>query len=545
MAAPAVIAALALGATAAPASAFNVQVVNDSGVPAQNVYVMLEKASSSDGQLTDEVGKRLSEINNSAFSISHISGGRIYISYGAPVATNEPNYAPTRYDKIELTGPEAGGVANLTAVDFFAIPFDLQALEPSGATIGNALTYRCNTRTIVQRLQGLAPSAEVTNGGQFVRFLSPQLSPSSYPSMAPYVESMSGQTIHVNDIFAKQGQPTLKLSYAGTFEAGGSITLKGTVTNESTNGEEAGEEVHIEGATLPSAIYTGDGPFTVGGKGANVGENNQYSVIYRDIVAGFALGYWGGRYGNDTTDWLRQPDFAAARVSPTPYATYDPYAALIGEYSEAYGYSFHDLGPTPVTVPLNSSEETLRLTIDPEEGPSTPGCIGEATPFLGQLMGNPQQQQQARAGRATVRIDSSVVKLDKRGRALIELSCSGDPCKGELTLDRVRTVLVRPRTRRQPRARRAEAARVKRRRATRTLVVVLGRTEFSIDEGRSQLVWVTVGRAGIRMIKSARGHRLGVLAKALLGPRSKPTNAGQRRLTLESYTPPRHRRRRR
>jgi hypothetical protein len=552
---PAAAACAALLVSAASASAFKVQVVNESGMPPQNVYVMLEKTSSSDGQLPDEVGKPLSEISNSTFSIASISGGRIYVSYGAPVPTHEPNYAPIRYDKIELTGPVDGGVANLTAVDFFAIPFDLQALDSSGATVGNALTYRCNTRTILQRLQALAPSAEVTSGGQFVRFLSPQLSPSSYPSMTPYVQSMSGQKIYVNDSFGKKGQPTLEISYSGTFEANGSITLEGTMTNEVTHRQEPAKELHIEGATLPSAVYTGDGPFTVGGEPANVGENNQYSVIYRDIVAGFGLGYWGGRYGNNTTNWLRRPDFAAARLAPAPYITYDPYAALIGEYSEAYGYSFHDLGPSPVTVPLTSSEETLRLTIDPEEGPSAPGCIGEATPFLRELLGGPEERggpgergprgERGAQGRAKVTINARAIKLDKRGRALLNLTCSGDPCKGALTLDYTRAVLVRSRSRKHAGHRRAHAARVRRRLTRKTVTIVLGRAEFSIAEGGSQQAWVTVTKQGLEILRSARGRHLSVLVEAAVGPRTRPTIAGERRVTLESYTPPRHGRRRR
>src|ERR1700757_3919299 len=106
--------AMALIATA-PAAALNVQVVNSSGQPASNVYLMLEKGSSSDGQLPDEVGVPLSQIKDSTFSLGALSGGRLYISYGAPVTVKDPPAAPVRYDKIELSNP---GVADVTAVDF-------------------------------------------------------------------------------------------------------------------------------------------------------------------------------------------------------------------------------------------------------------------------------------------------------------------------------------------------------------------------------------------------------------------------------------------
>ncbi|MHB8492628.1 MAG: hypothetical protein ACYDA6_10520, partial [Solirubrobacteraceae bacterium] len=530
---------------ATPASALSVQVVNDSGQAPQNVHLMLDNGSSSDGQLVNDVSKPLSQISDSTFSIESISAGRLYISYGAPVKNNEPNQAPTRYDKIELTDP---GVANLTAVDFFAIPFDMQALDSSGATIGSALTYRCHTSTILQKLRALAPSAEVSSGGQFVRYLSPQLSPSSYPSMAPYVQSMVGQTIHIHDSFASQGHPTLALSYSGTFEADGSITLSGTITTPPGTTPVEGSTVHVDGSTLPLAIYTGDGAYTVGGAPADVAENNQYSVIYRDLVAGFALGYWGGRYGNDTSDWLGKPDFAAARSGAAPYATYDQYAAVIGEYSDAYGYSFNDLGPTPVTVPLEAAVATVRLTLDSDQGPSTPGCLGESTPVAPPASAAPGKTPAPLAGRVKVTIGSGVVTLDKRGRALLRLSCSGDPCNGELTLSRAYRVRARRPARRSGRRGRGHGRGTSSRRGRliwRTVTVVFGRSEFSIAEGHSQSVWVTISRPARRRIHAARGHRLVVLVKAAVGPRPKPTVAGRRSVTLKSYAPARRRRRHR
>ena len=535
-----------LDAGAANASPFDVQVVNDSGQPAQNVYLELQNTSSTDGQLANETPRPLSQIRNSTFSLGEFGAGRLYVSFGAPVKTNEENHAPTRYDKIEFTNP---GVANLTAVDFFSIPFDLQALDDSGAQLGEALTYRCYTATVLKALRALAPSAEVDSGGQFVRFLSPQLSPASYPSMAPYVHSMVGQTIEVADTFGSATVPTKTITYTGTFQPDGSITLEGTF-KPASGPATTGMPLHIPGATLPEAIYTGNGAFTVGGNPADVSENNEYSVIYRDVVAGFALGYWGGKYGNSTADWLRKPDFAAARASSTPYAAWDEYASAIGEYSAAYGYSFHDLGPTAVTVPLNSSVTTLRLTIDPDEGPDTPGCVGNSTaaaprpPLTGSVYaGGPV----TKPGQVRVAILSSMATLEKRGRALIALSCGGDPCRGQLSLNQVVKFTQPPRRGTGARGRALLAKRqrgkpqTQKKPVVKTRLVVLGASEFSIDEGKSQRIWVTVSAAGRRTIQGAKGHLLSALARASVGPRNNPTIAGQRYVRLRSYTPARRR----
>ncbi len=541
------LACAALGVSATPSYALNVQVVNDSGQTPQDVYLTLSGGNSSDGQLENEVGKPLSEITNSTFSIGTISSGRLFVSYGGPYTVKEDGLeAPTRYDKIEFTNP---GVADLTAVDFFAIPFDLQAFDASGAAVGSALTYRCNTATILEKLRAFAPGAEVRSpSGQFLRFLAPKNAPASYPSMEPYVKSMAGQTIEVEDEYANaKYPPSVNVKYSGTFQPNGSITLNGTFTEQSgSHSVEQGKAVEIEGSTLPEAAYTGNGAFKVGGTPADVSENNKYSVIYRDIVAGFELGYWGGKYGNNTKDWLGKPDFAAARSSAAPYATYNEYAAIINEYSDSYGAAFNELGPTPVTVPFEEPPvSTLRLTIDPDQGPATPGCLGESTPAAPPPPVPGHHHHAKASGQVKVVIDSRTIMLDKRGRALVTLSCGGDPCKGELTLNTVRgPVGKRGSGRRGTQVHGRKASKGRRRRGAGGAALVLGHAEFSIGEGKIERIWVPISRAGQKKIRAARGHRLSVLAKASVGPRSKPTVAGQRRVILKSYASPRRKRHR-
>ncbi len=519
--------ALAALVLLAPASfGVNVEVVNDSGRPAQEVWLTLHDGSSSDGKLVADEPKRLSEVAGSHFEIGAIAAGRLFVSYGKGVGPAEPPEASTRYDKIEFTNP---GVANLTSVDFFAIPFALESLEASGARVGDQLAFRCYTSTLLPRLRALAPAAEVTSEGQFVRFLSPQLSPSSYPSMEPYVLSMVGQTITVADEFDKT-----PVDFTGTFEAGGSITLTGTV------GGGSGEAVHVEGATLPLAIYTGNGEFTVGGKKADVSENNAYSVVYRDLVAGFALGYWGGKYGNDSANWLGQPDFAKARPGGEPYATYDQYAALIGEYSNAYAYSFNDVGPTPVAIPLTGSVATLRLTIEPDEGPAacvtTPSSPVSTTSSTSPILTGPFAPL---FRRPAVAIASSSARLNRAGRAPVTLRCVAGAllCTGELTF----TYTLPPAKPKHARA----AARRKAKPKPKPRTVAFGAIAFVVPGGASRVVSVPVPPAARRLLAAARGKRLVVQASATLGPRAKPTFATRRALTLLAYAPPRKRTKRR
>lgn len=354
---------LALWLAPAAGAALQVQIANDSGRPADRVWVMLDGGSSSDGQLRDEVPVRLSAIARQRFALQNLAGGRIFFSFGSPVNAAEPPLARVRYDKVELTYP---GVANLTAVDFFGIPFKLQALNGRGRQVGQ-LGWTAPTATIERALlmiPGAHRALVTASRGAFVRILSPQLRPASYPSFAPYVRSMAGRRVTVRGAFF--GTPYQTFVYSGTFARNGTIALSGMITPRGGR-PAAGQTLTVSGASLAPAIYTVDGPYTWGGTTHMVSDNDVYAAIYRDLIAGFAWGYWGGRYGNDSARWQGKPPFGAARRRAARYATYNEYAAVINRYSDAYGFSFSDTGPKKVQLPLNNAA-ALRITILPDAG---------------------------------------------------------------------------------------------------------------------------------------------------------------------------------
>ena len=356
------IAALTVFAATGAEAAIRVQIVNQSGKHASQVYVMLSGGSSSDGQLRNDVGAKLSKLRGSQFRLTNFSG-RIYFSYGGPVTNAEPPTWPTRYDKVELTYP---GVANLTAVDFFGIPFKLLARNARGNALGT-LAWNAPTDTIENALLAIPGARRAlvkTRGGGFARILSPQLSPSSYPSLKQYVSSMSGAHLTVSGDFF--GNPFQSFDYSGAFGGSGATTLSGTIAPRGGS-TTTGAALGVAGSTLPSAIYTVDGPYIWDGATHTVSDNDVYAVIYRDLIAGFAWGYWGGKYGNDSARWQNKPPFEAARkMGKQPrYATYNAYAAVVYKYSNAYGFSFSDTGPKKVQLPLGGAA-TLQVTILPD-----------------------------------------------------------------------------------------------------------------------------------------------------------------------------------
>jgi len=347
---------LLLGAPIASADLI-VQLVNSSGQPPGDIYVMLSGGSSIDGQLKNEVPVKFSAIKGRQFKLGSFSG-RIYFSYGSPVTSAEPPTWPTRYDKVEVTYP---GVANLTAVDFFGIPFSLRAENSSGKSLGR-LKWNATTQQVEDALLAI-PGAQralvKSHAGGFARILSPQLSPSSYPSLKRYFDSLNGVRLTERGSFF--GNPLQTFTYAGPFGGSGQTTLTGTIAQPPGPGK-PGQALSVGGSTLPSAVYTVDGPYMWGGRIHHVGDNDVYAVIYRDLISGFAWGYWGGKYGNDSANWEGKPPFADARKTPTSYATYNQYAAVVYKYSSAYGFSFSDTGPKKVQLPLDGAH-SLRITI--------------------------------------------------------------------------------------------------------------------------------------------------------------------------------------
>lgn len=497
--------ALALLTFSSSAAAINVEIVNETGRDPSTINLLLHNGSSTDGKMPAETSVPLSGIPGQSFELGNINAGRLFVSFDQPVTAAEPPTYPVRNDKIEFTNP---GKANLTSVDFFGIPMDIQTLDSNGNVL-ESLSFQCHTSTIQPALlanQG-GPAAQIlTSGGAFSRILSPQLAPTAYPQMTGYLNFMAGKTIQLQSKFF--GNPYQTTNYSGTFQPDGSITLTGTITTPGTNSTITGQPLAIQGASLLEAVYTGNGDYAVGGNPAQVADNDVYAVIYRDVAAGFALGYWGGKYGNNSASWFGQPPFAAAWSSPPAFTPYfHQYASTIAKYSDSYGFSFSDVGPAQVQASLDSSVATMRVIIDSDEGPSTPGCAGQVTPPVAPPT-PPAKPTPPAVSRADLQIRSRVLKLNDRGRALMAVRCTGDPCKGR--------VLVR--------------ARVKRGRKFRS--VVIGSAVVRVGENRSSRMYVRFNGFGKRLVK--RAGRRGVITSTTiaLGPNAKPTVVERKRLRV-------------
>jgi hypothetical protein len=360
-----------IGAVAPCSAQITVQIVNNSGVSDSSVYLLLTGNPVNASGITENTSTQLSSLTNNEFTLTSISAGRITFSYNGAVAENQqPLVSSHRFDKVELTYP---GAANLTAVDFFGIPFKLETLDGAGNVL-QTLTYYASAGSLAAKLEALAPDAEVmTPSNNFARVLSPSQNPSVYPSMEDYVESVAGKTAKINGTYVGPVGPSPNTyNYSGTFGSDGTITLSGTMSEVANPNS---QPLTIHGASLASAINTNNGPYSVATATNNpqqVSNNDIYAAIYRDLVAGFDFGYVGGKYGENSANWYSttpyNPPYACARKTNDGY--YNKYAAIIAANSDAYGFPFSDR-LQPVQVALNpgsaSDVATLRITILPDD----------------------------------------------------------------------------------------------------------------------------------------------------------------------------------
>lgn len=259
-----------------------------------------------------------------------IGSGRLWISLGQPITSGLPTVQPSpdttryRFSYVEFTYPGVGDVSN---VDDFTFPIDLQATDTEGNTV--TFDYSADSCTIVgalrravtryndtfvdagllaERYRARWEQIVVTDDqGHFVRVLAPKQRarqvdttsgvPNPYaqgwPEMDPYIESLAGRTITVDGLFTPgAGSPAFGQTgwyrYRGTFDATGDLTLAGTIgadlaagpggsgsvaglpmtfRKSTVNRDEAGNAVGVDG--LGPGIYDQNSQYSVGGQPRN------------------------------------------------------------------------------------------------------------------------------------------------------------------------------------------------------------------------------------------------------------------------------------
>lgn len=296
------------------------------------------------------------------FSLLEANSGRIYVSYDKALSSDEPDGANvgdkdyhTRFDKVELSYVNRAGKANLTAVDFYAIPMILET-SIEGTTIEHStLADHMTGESLESDLLKIVTDASLavvknTEGTETVRILSPVKRPGAYSGFDAYLKTLSDATLTIAGTYF--GSPVTQYHYTGN------------ITDNAITLSEGSDTLEIDMETLKwsktdaqthNGIYTCNSPYLVNGVTKAVGDNDLYAAVYRDLMTGFNLGYVKPG-ANDSTTWWDG--------SLTPFqGTYNAYAKTIADvYPGAYGFPFTD-NYNHILADLGGKIDTLTITL--------------------------------------------------------------------------------------------------------------------------------------------------------------------------------------
>jgi hypothetical protein len=452
-----------------------IQIVNESEQPDDQVFVLLSANGEVDVDLQGgelaiykigvgsdtvvsspltsmaKVGTRVSSLSGKTVNVyeflpTKVVSGRFWVSYGAPLTYAQGDTAPgnfenVRYDKIELGyDPGSGnptGFFDLTSVDFFAIPLQLEVLaDPSDTTALRTTTFYTSTDTLLRTLYNLSPSTmassfyargpetpaagwspESDTLNTFARAMSPStlvsippatdgdpFSAAPYPSFRNYLASIAnaGTVVELAGANGVDGGALTQWQYQASVVSDGDdgFIIKcqpGAAMSNTPQGSlgdpkypqdpqlppDLAVDIHMTPDQLDQFVYgVPANAFTIIGLDAYLtpyAANSVYANIGGNFLAGLNFGYVDGKFGDDGSHWYDllpgYPPYGAAREDATD-GYYNPWAAVLFNLSDSYSYSISDrlqVGNPLVTT--SPSEPYLRVSILPDSRLDAPGNI--------------------------------------------------------------------------------------------------------------------------------------------------------------------------
>ena len=350
-----------------------------------------------------------------SFIINGYSGGRIYYSIGRGFSQHWPSAHDEAipFDMVELNVNGSGQrdfFGDLSAMEQIGIPANLKVLDSLGNVMQTAdgpaeRNIACYQDVYddlfahspygwdVNRVKSLRPN------GELLRLVGPNADPSRYPSMREYVESLHGQTLRIKGRFGGTGSLAgAYYDYSSYVDGQGNLLLHGTLMDP--NDPSKPNPNYPRASTMFVAandlwsnatsgytgygIYLQNGPFTldptVTGDGhsspyamvAGTGNtqaihNDLYGWLYGDLVTAYAYGYWGGKYGNDSSNFDGKAPFGAARSAPTLFAAWNIWEQAIWDTSDSYGMAlgerFGSGGKRSPLIGVGKSAAAMQVTL--------------------------------------------------------------------------------------------------------------------------------------------------------------------------------------
>lgn len=363
------------------------------------------------GRLLVSLGTAITYDNNAAptATTQTMRWDKIEFAYpasGADLTSIDFFGIPLQFDYLDGSGNVLASMSFYTSTP--TLLTSLYNLSPSTMTqafqqySGGALSYGWNpsTGSLSDFLRVIGPQTFTGDGG----------SPAPYPSFGGYLNALAtaGTQFTISGI-GGVGSPapannSVSYQYTGTVASDGNggyiVAFTGTTTAVAPNTSDGPYGLYTDSsgtttaaqlpanlpvtlnltqASLDNDVYGAVATaFTVGqstdpnGAGyisptlVNYTANSAYANLAGDFIAGLNFGYPGGTDGATSSTWYSNPPtpypFAGARASNDGF--YNPFAAVLYNQSDAYGFPFSDRNgrPSPfVWQPADAT--TLRITI--------------------------------------------------------------------------------------------------------------------------------------------------------------------------------------
>lgn len=330
------------------------------------------------------------------FDLTEFIAGKLLFSRNNPFSSSNPQFnlgqgpdAKIRWDKIELSlhnDSTSISVANLSSADFYGMGLKIDSYH--GSQLTKTLTWNESSTAVTAKLVKLTNSDDAvvikTKQGDILRVISPSTIPAtaigSYPPIQPYIDAMvnAKETVHIEGHYFgnKKTHPNDPVyqpqdyDFMASFDPNGNLVMKSTKPSAVT--------IVIKAGDLAKGLVSTNPVYTVKGVSGTIGENNVYSSVVRDIVAGYNFGFVGSTAINpktgqayrdgSTKDWYFPPvpEAKAFSYAQPDNEYYNQYASVIASVSDSYGFPFSDLlGKTFVDLnPSRTSNITITILSD-------------------------------------------------------------------------------------------------------------------------------------------------------------------------------------
>lgn len=375
------------------------------GFAIPGIWVSIVYFETSSPTFVDQVKDGVASQTSTTLDISNYNAGKVYIIVlsGAAGQTSNPikkavteqsdisiqkaQHHGYRFDSIELTVTGSiNDVANLTSVVGFGLPMKLSnrngsvGYKVSGTDIFSYIQYiHEKSKSLVfdfaeGPLEGFKRYAVAPASA--MQLLSPPFPTGTVPPFAPsdwrdYVaqfQSTSGPKLELggffngapdaNGVWHNQGFYNYEMSYDGTnfwlspktnSQIKGHIKISPEQICNSIYATDANVEIYTSKTDkLPYAIFNPSGSPS---SEMNVGANNQWGDVLKELFTGFTAGFWGGTgtplnsYVTEDVElnqnWNWDPTWAF-NSNGNPQTQFDKYSQVFFDSSNSYGSGYSD-----------------------------------------------------------------------------------------------------------------------------------------------------------------------------------------------------------